>query len=66
MADETPEENHDDLFNNLSADLPDEGAAAWIQFNEVYQGLLAGGFSKSEAMEVLTNLMWKMMLESGS
>lgn len=62
LSDETPEDNNnEELFNSLNAGLPDEAAQSWIQFNEVYRGLLAGGFSPEEALTILTNLMWKMM-----
>lgn len=67
MADETPENNNEqDLFANLAADM-DQAAQqeSWVMLNEVYRGLLAGGFSQAEAIALLTNLMWKMMLEGG-
>lgn len=65
MADETPE-NNDDLFKALSADLDANAQQeSWVMLNEVYKGLQAGGFSQAEALTLLTNLMWKMMLEGG-
>lgn len=68
MADETPENdgNEQDLFANLAADM-DQAAQqeSWVMLNEVYRGLLAGGFNQAEALTLLTNLMWKMMLEGG-
>jgi hypothetical protein len=65
MADETPE-NNDELFKALSADLDASAQQeSWVMLNEVYKGLQAGGFSQAEALTLLTNLMWKMMLEGG-
>jgi hypothetical protein len=65
MADETPE-NNDDLFKALGAEMDASAQQeSWIMLNEVYRGLIAGGFSQAEAMTLLTNLMWKMMLEGG-
>jgi hypothetical protein len=65
MSDETPE-NNEDLFKALSAEMGDSAQQeSWVMLNEVYRGLVAGGFSKAEAMTLLTNLMWKMMLEGG-
>jgi hypothetical protein len=65
MADETPE-NNDELFQALSADLDANAQQeSWVMLNEVYKGLQAGGFSQAEALTLLTNLMWKMMLEGG-
>jgi hypothetical protein len=67
MADETPENNENDLFSALAGDMDSTAnQESWIMFNEVYKGLQAGGFSQPEAMTLLTNLMWKMMLEGGS
>lgn len=66
MADETPENNEQDLFKALGADMDASAQQeSWIMLNEVYKGLVAGGFSRAEAMTLLTNLMWKMMLEGG-
>jgi len=68
MADETPEndKNEQDLFQALSADLDANAQQeSWVMLNEVYKGLQAGGFSQAEALTLLTNLMWKMMLEGG-
>lgn len=68
MADETPEndKNEQDLFQALSADMDATAQQeSWVMLNEVYRGLLAGGFSQAEAIALLTNLMWKMMLEGG-
>ncbi len=67
MADETPDNdnnNEKDLFAALGADM-DQAAQqeSWIMLNEVYRGLVSGGFTQTEAIAVLTNLMWKMMLE---
>ena len=65
MADETPE-NNDDLFKALSADLDANAQQeSWVMLNEVYKGLQAGGVSQAEALTLLTNLMWKMLLEGG-
>lgn len=66
MADETPEEgnNEQDLFNALGADIGDN-KESWIMLNEVYQGLLQGGFTQAEALSLLTGLMWKMISEGG-
>jgi hypothetical protein len=71
VADETPEnedeKNEKELFSALGAELGDSSQnESWILLNETYRGLLAGGFSESEALTLLTNLMWKMMLEGGS
>jgi hypothetical protein len=68
MADETPENenNEQDLFKSLAGDMAaDAQQESWIMLNEVYRGLLAGGFNQAEALTLLTNLMWKMMLEGG-
>lgn len=68
MSDETPENenNEQELFNNLSADMSQSAQnESWILLNETYRGLIAGGFSQEEALALLTNLMWKMMIEGG-
>ncbi len=67
MADENQDKNNEqELFQALSADLDASAQQeSWVMLNEVYRGLIAGGFSKAEAMTLLTNLMWKMMLEGG-
>jgi hypothetical protein len=67
MADENQDKNNEqELFQALSADLDASAQQeSWVMLNEVYRGLIAGGFSTAEAMTLLTNLMWKMMLESG-
>lgn len=68
MADETPDNNNNeqDLFAALGAEMGDSAQQeSWVMLNEVYRGLQAGGFSKAESMTLLTNLMWKMMLEGG-
>jgi len=65
MADETPE-NNEELFKALGAEMgSSEQNESWIMLNEVYRGLQAGGFSQAEALTLLTNLLWKMMLEGG-
>lgn len=71
MADETPNENNDDLANEelfkaLGAELNQEAAAeSWIMLNEVYRGLLSGGFKQNEAISILVALLFKMMHDEG-
>lgn len=68
MADDENEENEaeKELFNALGAELNhNEQNESWILLNETYRGLQAGGFTQAEALTLLTNLMWKMMLEGG-
>lgn len=66
MADENQDNNEQDLFAALGAEMDASAQQeSWVMLNEVYRGLIAGGFSQGEAITLLTNLMWKMMLESG-
>ncbi len=70
MADETPQDNsknEEELFQALGADMGmGEGTESWVMLNEVYRGLVSGGFTNAEAIAILTSLMWKMILEGGA
>jgi hypothetical protein len=55
MADENQDKNNEqELFQALSADLDASAQQeSWVMLNEVYRGLIAGGFSTAEAMTLL-------------
>jgi len=60
-------QKEDELLSALAADMGNtEQQESWVMLNEVYRGLTGAGFTQAEALALLTNIMWKMMMEGGS
>lgn len=77
MSDETPEETPDkgpelskeqldEFFAAAAADVGhDPSTELWMQFHEIYLGLVAGGFDKVTAVEIIVSIMFKFMQQEG-
>lgn len=67
-----PEEGSDDLtpeqieefMKHAAAEVPHNSMnELWMQFNEIYLGLVEGGFTEAQASSIIVDLMWKFMVE---
>lgn len=75
MSDETPEETPEEapelspeqieeFFKAAAADVDhDPSTELWMQFHEIYLGLMAGGFDKETAVNIVVSIMFKFMQE---
>lgn len=62
--DDLTPENIDEFMKKAAAEAAQEGLKEiWTQFKEIYDAMLLGGFSETQANTILVELMWKFMIE---